>query len=93
MFGQVVVQVPSKKETNAYLVPKTALQRVRSGYVAFRQLEPGRYEMVSVTVLSESNDFAEVTGDLQPGDQLVTGDTFILKSHANKEELVGDHAH
>lgn len=93
MFGQVVVQVPSKKETNAFLVPKNALQRVQDGYVAFRQLEPGRYEMVSVNVLTESNDFAEVTGDLQPGDQLVTGDTFILKSHANKEELVGDHDH
>ena len=93
MFGEVTVLVPNTKETDAFLVPKAALQRVKDGFVAFRQLERGRYEMVPVTVLTQSNDFAEVTGVLQPGDQLVTGDTFILKSQANKENLVGDHDH
>lgn len=93
MFGEVAVLVPNTKEADAFLVPKAALQRVKEGFVAFRQLEPGRYEMVPITVLTESNDFAEVTGALQPGDQLVTGDTFILKSQANKENLVGDHDH
>ncbi len=93
MFGQVTVQVTHTKEANAYLVPKTALQRIKNGHVAFRQREPGEYEMVSVTVIAESNEFAEITGPLQPGDRLVAGDTFILKSQANQEALAGDHDH
>jgi len=93
MFGQTSVLVPNEKEAETFLVPKAALQRMAHGPVAFREIEPGRYEMVAVAIVVASEEFAEVTGPLQPGDRLVTGDTFILKSQAGKAGMASGHHH
>ena len=56
-------------------------------------VEPGEYKQVTVQVIAQSKEFAEVTGEIEVGAQLVIGDTFVLKSEVGKEEMGGGHSH
>jgi len=93
MFGRLTVLVPNASGEIGFLVPKTALQRTEDGHVVFRRLEPGRYQRLVVTLLAETDVLAEISGPLEPGEVVVTGDTFILESSAGGESLVGSHNH
>ena len=93
MYGSLAVTFPNPKQSGGFLVPQSALQMLGDQRMVFRQIEPGNYQMISVSILAQSGGFAEVMGDLNDGDRLVTGDTFILKSIAAKERLGEGHAH
>lgn len=98
MFGVVTVFTPREGEPTAtapssLLVPIGALQRVEDGHVVFRVIEEGVYEPVPVQVTARSQEFAEVTGGLAPDDQVVVGETFILKSEMGREAMGGGHSH
>jgi len=75
------------------LVPRGAVQPVKGGFGVFRQMEPGEFQMIPVQVRGRSKEFAWVEGDLQVGDSVAIGDTFVLKSEAAKEEMGGGHSH
>lgn len=75
------------------LVPKIATQRTSDGVVVFVKHTNDEYEMVPVTILREGRSLVEVSGGLQAGMVLATGDLFILKSEAGKEAMGGGHSH
>ena len=93
MYGSLAVTIENPKQSGGFLVPQSALQQLGDQKVVFRQLEPGNYQMITVSILAQSGGFAEVMGDLSVGNRLVTGDTFILKSIAAKESMGEGHAH
>lgn len=97
MFGTVTVFTNHHDERGSndagLLVPVGALQRVKDGYVVFALGDPGEFRQVSVRVLRKSKTFAEISGDIVPGDRIVVGDTFVLKSEVGKADMGGGHAH
>jgi len=98
MFGVVTVFMDRTSDATAtapgsLLVPISALQRVEDGHVVYRVIEEGVFEAVPVQVTARSQEFAEVTGGLAPDDQVVVGETFILKSEMGREAMGGGHSH
>jgi len=89
MFGMMSVIVEPDKAAgpDMIIVPLAAVQRVRDGFVVFKVIKRGEYEQVPVRVLSQSQEFSGIESELTDGDQVVIGDTFILKSVANKEQM------
>jgi len=96
MFGTVIIHATTGADAanrKGLLVPSAALQRMTDGFVVFRIVEPGEYQLVPVEVRGKNREFAEVTGELSVGDQVVVGDTFVLKSEAGKGEMGEGHEH
>lgn len=97
MFGTVSIYAEPHRRTapaaNGLVVPLSAVQRMTDGHAVFRVVARRRYEVVPVQVLAHNQSFAEVLGDLGPDDLLVSGDTFILKSQAQREAMGGGHSH
>ncbi len=96
MFGTVIIHVSNEtdaQEQLGILVPAAALQRVRGGFEVFQVLGEGEYKRVPVRVLAKSREFAEVSGAVSVGDQVIIGDTFVLKSEAGKDEMGEGHEH
>ena len=94
MFGNLALFVEEgSKSEEGFLLPHTALQRSEGGFVAFKQLAAGRFQQVHVQLLAKGKDFVQVVGPLSPGDRVATGDTFVLKALAAKDEMGGGHAH
>ncbi|MFQ5489904.1 MAG: efflux RND transporter periplasmic adaptor subunit [Phycisphaerae bacterium] len=96
MFGRVTVFIEnntSASSRNGLLVPMDAIQRVKDGFVVFRLAGAGQFQQIPVRVLAESREYAEVTAQLEAGDKLAVGDTFVLKSEVGKGEMGGGHSH
>lgn len=93
MFGRMAIFLDEHEHAEAMLVPVDAVQRTDRGHVVYRFMTEEEYEVVPVTVLHESKDFVEVQGPLKEGDLVATGDTFVLKSEAGKEDMGGGHSH
>jgi len=97
MFGVVSVFASTAsgepQQPLGLLVPRGAVQPVKGGFVVFRQMDPGEFQMIPVQVRGRSKEFAWVEGDLRVGDSVAIGDTFVLKSEAAKEEMGGGHSH
>jgi len=94
MFGKATIFVPGKQPTATnFLVPQTAIQRDEKNHVVFKILGPGHYRMLPVTVIGQSDDFAEIQGELHEGEKLATGDLFLLKSQLDKGEMGHGHSH
>ncbi|MEP0848073.1 MAG: efflux RND transporter periplasmic adaptor subunit [Phycisphaerae bacterium] len=93
MFGMVSVFSEATADAGGLLVPMAALQRLAAGHVVFEVVGEGEYRQVPVQVVAQSKEFAQVTGELQPGMRVAVGDTFVLKSEAGKEAMGGGHSH
>lgn len=97
MFGTVTIfaepDASSVAAADALVVPVSAVQRMKEGYAVFRFIERGRYEVVPVRVLAQVRGYAQVVGEITPGDRLASGDTFVLKSQAQREAMGGGHSH
>ena len=97
MFGSMTVftghQHVGGVHEDALLVPLAALQRVESGYVVYVMSGLGEFKQTPVRVIAQSREFAEITGVIEPGSRIVTGDTFLLESEVSKEEMGGGHSH
>lgn len=90
MFGTVVIRIGNgddAAEGNGVLIPVAGLQRVKDGFVVFQVAGRGEYRIVPVQVVGQSREFAEVTGAIAVGDMIAVGDTFMLKSEANKGQM------
>jgi len=93
MFGTVAISVESGAEAakrEGLLVPTETLQRMKGGFIVFLIVGRGEYRVVPVQILGRSREFAEVTGELAVGDEIAVGDTFVLKSEANKDQMGED---
>lgn len=75
MFGRVTVYGP---ETEALLVPNSALRRNEDIVYVMRALEKGRYEGVRIKVGNSVDGFTPVYSGLRPGDLIVTKGAFYL---------------
>ena len=97
MFGEMTVfaEVYSSRgeHTEGLLVPREAVQRMENGFVVFRQVAPGRFRMVPVQIRDKSRTYALVVGELRVGDEVVMGDTFLLKSEAARGKMGEGHSH
>ena len=97
MFGVVTVVTsregePATSAPSSLLVPLSALQRTNDGHVVYRVVEEGVFEAVQVQVMAKSQEFAEIKAELQPGDTVVMGETFVLKSEMGLKDMSGGHA-
>ena len=76
------------------LVPLTAVQIVENRAVVFVPGEEhGEFAAHPVTIGLESSRHAEVLAGLEPGDRVVVGGAFLLKSELMRGELGHGHAH
>ncbi len=91
LFG--VVTILGANGSEGLLVPSGAVQRTVEGHVVFRIESEGVYESIPVLVMGEGRGLIQVTGSLTKGDQVVTGDTLILKTEAQRGALGGGHSH
>jgi cobalt-zinc-cadmium efflux system membrane fusion protein len=65
-------------------VPSRALQEVKNLDVVFSKLAAHRYQMRSVKLGEQSQDFSEVISGVKPGEEVVTEGSFFLKSEVVK---------
>lgn len=93
MFGMVTVFAEGPVEDGGLLVPIAAVNRTDDGFAVFKAIDESTFQQTPVEVVSQSKEFAQVAGDLRPGDRVAIGDTFVLKSEAGKETMGGGHHH
>lgn len=84
------VSLASSEKREALVVPDGAVQTVEDAFVIFVELERGRFEARSVQPGRSTADGVVVESGLQPGDRIVTGGAFLLKTELLRDELVGD---
>lgn len=92
LFGQVNV-FTERGANEGLLVPATAVQRTAEGHAVFRVAGHGEFERVPVNVIEQNDSLVQVTGELEAGDVLATGDTFVLKTESERDALGGGHSH
>lgn len=94
MFARMTVFVTNETaRIDSFLVPTSAVQRTKNGDTVYKIEGPGVFEQTPVVIIRKSKDFAEVAGELSDGDTIATGDTFVLKSEAEKGEMGEGHSH
>lgn len=85
MLGTATVQTGAARPV--VLVPRTALQRVRDGWMVFARLAPERFEGRTVEVEDSDADPVAVLKGLEPGVAVVTTGSFLLKTEVLKESI------
>lgn len=81
--GRIVVTDPRA----AVAVPRAAVQRARSVSLVFVRLAEDAFEARRVSVGPGSGDLVSVAGRVQPGDDVVTEGSFLLKTETLKESI------
>ncbi|MGQ3049430.1 MAG: efflux RND transporter periplasmic adaptor subunit [Niveispirillum sp.] len=89
-FGSGSIQAGGEMADIA--VPASALQVLNGDNVVFVRNEEG-FEPRVVEVGRRNSRFAEITFGLFPGEQVATGNTFLLKAEASRGEASHSHAH
>lgn len=89
-FGSGTIQAGGEAADIA--VPSSALQVLNGDTVVFVRNADG-FEPRVVEVGRRNSRFAEITFGLFPGEQVATGNTFLLKAEASRGEASHSHAH
>ncbi len=89
-FGSGTIQAGGEAADIA--VPSSALQVLNGDTVVFVRNAEG-FEPRVVEVGRRNSRFAEITFGLFPGEQVATGNTFLLKAEASRGEASHSHAH
>lgn len=89
-FGSGTIQAGG--EVADIAVPSSALQMLNGETVVFVRNAEG-FEPRVVEVGRRNSRFAEITFGLFPGEQVATGNTFLLKAEASRGEAAHSHAH
>lgn len=76
----VTIELPTTSTEPVTQVPTAAVQEHEGQTFVFLHSGDDRFERREVVVGRRSGDFVEVTSGLQPGEQVVTGGGFALKS-------------
>jgi len=88
MYAKVVLR--SSQSRSAVVVPESAIQHLEEEAFVFRPAADGTFQRQAVTVGLSVDSFAEVTGGLSAGDQVVAHGSFLLKAEMLKSELAGE---
>lgn len=95
MFAEARIQVPRGSAIGVVLVPLDSVQRARSVEVVFVRLADDLFETRRVRRGAREGDLVAVSGNLQPGEQVVTEGSFQLKTETLKDSIgagcVDDH--
>lgn len=88
------IQLPSRQQRAALLIPANAVQQVDGKSVVFVREQPQQFEMREVKLGPESQGAVEILSGLKTGETVVTRGSFVLKSEHMKSELGEEgHAH
>jgi cobalt-zinc-cadmium efflux system membrane fusion protein len=93
MFATAAISLPSRDGKEVIAVPSSSVQRIRGRAAVFVSEGEGAFEMREISPGRESGGFVEVSGGLEPGDEVVTEGGFYLKSVVLKEEMGEGHSH
>ncbi len=85
MFVRATVAVPAARK--ALVVPREAVQDVEGRSVVFREIGPGRFEPVPITVSGAFDGQLEIAEGLEEGDRIAARGAFTLKGELLKDEL------
>ena len=77
----------SGSNDGARSVSTRAVQRIGEHDVVFVRLGPAQFELKRVEVLSRVDDLATVRGGIEPGDELATVGSFLLKTEILKASI------
>lgn len=86
------VSLESSQTREALIVPDDALQTVGDDSVIFVERERGRYEARTIQPGRSTPDGIVVLSGLQPGERIVTGGAFLLKTELLRDDIQG-HEH
>lgn len=84
MLAQARIELAS---TSALWVPREAVQRARDAHLVFVRMADDVFEARRVQVGAEVDGRVEVTGRLQPGDEIATVGSFLLKTETLRESI------
>ena len=87
MFAEVTVVTD---EQAVLSVPRAAVQQVGSRTVAFVVRGPRRFESREVTLGQASHEYLPVVTGLVAGDEVVTEESYALKSELLREQMPGE---
>ncbi|MBL8742346.1 MAG: efflux RND transporter periplasmic adaptor subunit, partial [Myxococcales bacterium] len=85
MFGEAAVI--GKTPEGGVLIPRAAIQTVDRTRFVFVRKTPLIYQVRHVTVPSKDGASALVTAGLEPGDEVVTVGSFLLKTETLKDSI------
>ncbi len=92
MFGELTFLPVASTETDQWLLPKNALQRVGDQWQVYAAHDGRRFEVVPVKLSATTADQVAVQGALSADMTIAAGDLFVLKSMAEKSAM-GGHSH
>ncbi len=85
MFGEAAVL--GKTPEGGVIIPRAAIQTVDRTRFVFVRKEPLLYQVRHVTVPSKEGATALVTSGLEPGEEVVTVGSFLLKTETLKDSI------
>jgi len=85
----ITAEIPTDEAPAAIVVPKTALQSLKSDTVVFVRTADG-FEARKVSIGRQDARLAEVTSGLVAGEHIASANTFILKADLGKAEVERD---
>jgi len=91
MFANIEIPTVASAETLA--VPTVALQRVGGETVVFLRRSETGFEARVVATGIEDDGWTQVLSGLDPGDPIVAGGSFYLKTEALRDLVISDHGH
>jgi cobalt-zinc-cadmium efflux system membrane fusion protein len=81
----VTAEIPTDEMPAAIVIPKTALQSIKSDSVVFVRTANG-FEARRITIGRQDSRLVEVTAGLAAGERLATANTFTLRADLSKAE-------
>lgn len=92
MFARVTLAALGEgEEAEVLVIPREAIQRRGDEAIVFVRSGATRFERREVELGRLTAEWAEVLDGIEPGDEVVTNGSFLLKSQASADELGGHH--
>jgi cobalt-zinc-cadmium efflux system membrane fusion protein len=85
LFGQALIAASDEHIGN--FVPRAAVQRAGGMAFVFVRVSELEYEVRRVKLGTSGPEHLEVTSGLEPGEQVVTTGSFLLKTETSKEDI------
>ncbi len=86
LFLRAFVEIkPPAASEGRLLVPGGSVQPLADRDVVFVQLEPGQFEVRTVTVARRTHQLAELSDGVRPGESIVVHGAFILRGEVTKQ--------
>lgn len=92
MFGELTFLPAVGGDTDQWLLPKSAVQRVGDQWQVYAAHDGRRFEVVPVKLAASTADQVAVQGPLSTEMTIAVGDLFVLKSMTEKSAM-GGHSH